>query len=133
MPLDPEVQEALEDLRRELRDRGRAAPADRGGHDRDVLHAREDLDEVLRREGYRLSRRELDELVQARDNARLDERLNRLLDERLAAAATDEDDEGDDEGDDDGDGKSKRKPKAKAKPGDKTPPAGTKDEGEEWV
>ncbi len=127
MPLDPEVQEALEDLRRELRDRGRAAPADRGRHDRDVSHAREDLDEVLRREGYRLTRRELDELVESRDNARMDERLNRLLDERLAATAPGEGDEGD--GDADEDGKSKPKPK----PGDKTPPAGAKDEGQEWV
>ncbi len=63
--MDDDVREAIEQLRGELKDLGRArTPNERRESQAGVRDAREDLEDVLRREGYRISRRDLDRLVE---------------------------------------------------------------------
>lgn len=124
--MDDDVKQALEDLRGELKDlaRTRAGTSERRTAERDVASAREDLEDVLRREGYRLSRRELDRLVDEEEERRFNARLDKALADRAAA-----DDEEEDEEELDEDGKPKPKPKGKPKP--KAKPTAT--EEEEWA
>lgn len=126
--MDDDVKQALDDLRADLKELGRtrAGSGERRRAEADVRESREDLEDVLRREGYRLSRRELDRLVDEDEDRRFNERLDRRLAE-LKAAEEDDGDEDDEEVEgEDGKPKPKRKPAAK-----KTEPA--KDEEEEWT
>ena len=124
--MDEDVKTAFDELRAEMKDLARArTPSQRQSAERDVRDAREDLEDVLRREGYRLSRRELDAMIDEREERRFNERLDKAL---AARAAADEDDSGDGEEELDEDGKPKAKAKAKPKP----KPA-AKTEEEEWT
>jgi hypothetical protein len=125
--MDDDVKQALDDLRGELKDlaRTRAGTSERRTAERDAAAAREDLEDVLRREGYRLSRRELDRLVDEEEERRFNARLDKALADRAAA---DEDDDENDDAELDEDGKPKPKPKGKPKP--KPKPA---TEEEEWT
>ncbi len=81
--MDDDVKQAIDELRAELREAARArTPAARRDASVDVREAREDLEDLLRREGYRLSRRELDALIDEREERRFNERLDRALKER---------------------------------------------------
>lgn len=134
--MDPDVQEALDEFRRELRTlAGARTPRERTAAREDVDDAREDLEDVLRRHGYKLSRRDLDELVEGRDKARFRAWFEELEQERAAAARQDDDEDEDGENDDDEDGEKKRKPAAKRKSAAKQPPQvdGTVETEEEWV
>ena len=121
--MDDDVREALDELRDEMRTLGKArTPAARASAREDVREAREDLDDVLRREGYHLSRREIDSFVAERD----ERRIAVAVDKRLAELAADDKDEG--EVDEDG----KKKPAAK-KPAAKKPAAKDGETEEEWT
>jgi Mg-chelatase subunit ChlI len=129
MPIDDETRRELEAIRAEMRDELRAATSSR---ERDHVRGetRVDLEDVLRSEGYRLSRRELDELMSARDDARLEAKLDAMLEERARVAAEDEEEE---DGDGDDDDAKKKKPPTKKTTAKTT--AGAKsddDEEEEW-
>lgn len=126
MPLDPEVQAAIDNVGRELREELRTA---RSPRDRDDARgdAVADLDDVLRANGYRLTRRELDALVAAQEEERITAAVERALAARDAAAGDEDEDEDDD--DDDG-GEDGDKPKPKAKPKAKT--ADGDDDEAEW-
>ena len=87
--MDDDVKEALDELRKELREARRSPSPQR---DRDVREAREDLDDVLRREGYRLSRRELDQLVDEQNERKQRELFERWYEERTAAEQEDNED-----------------------------------------
>jgi hypothetical protein len=125
--MDDDVKQALDDLRGELKDlaRTRAGTSERRTAERDAAAAREDLEDVLRREGYRLSRRELDRLVDEEEERRFNARLDKALADRAAVGDEDEDEE--EELDEDG--KPKPKPKPKGKPKPKPKPT----EEEEWT
>ncbi len=130
--MDEDVKDAIEQLRGELKDLGRArTPNERRESERGVQDAREDLEDVLRREGYRINRRDLDRLVDADDERKFNDRLDKALAARAAADAEEEEEE---ELDADG---NPVKPKAKAKPKPKPKPAGATgakpDEEEEWT
>lgn len=121
--MDDDVKAAFDELRAEMKDLARArTPAQRQSAERDVRDAREDLEDVLRREGYRLSRRDLDAMIDEREERRFNERLDRALAAREAAEAGEEEEE---ETGEDG------KPKAKAKP--KPKPGAKPNEEEEWT
>ena len=120
--MDDDVREALE--RNAGCDRGAGegrTPAARREAKAEVAAEREDLEDALRREGYKFTRKDLDSLAEARD----EERLRRML-AKIKAEADEEIDEP--ELDDEGNPvvKPKPKPKAKTKPGEK-------DELEEWT
>lgn len=96
--MEDDVREALEELRSELADQRRArTPAAQREARSGVAEAREDLEEVLRREGYHLSRRELDAMLEQRDEAKFRARMDRYLDE-LAAGEEEAGEEDDDAG-----------------------------------
>ena len=123
--MDDDVKTAFDELRAEMRDAARArTPAARTEGDRHVREAREDLEDVLRREGYRLTRRELDRLVEEDEDRRFNDRLDKALAARAAAEADEDDDE--DELDDEGNPKAKKKTAAKK-------PAAKPTEEEEWT
>lgn len=124
MPIDPEVQAAIDKIGTELRSELRTArtASDRADVRGDAVA---DLDDVLRANGYRLTRRQLDELVDSQEQARIDAAVEKALAARDAAATTDDDDAADDADDDADDGD---KPKPKPKPTDK--PAD--DDDAEW-
>jgi predicted ABC-class ATPase len=131
MALDDETRRELEELRNEIADlrRSRATSRpDTTGLGQTL--ARADLDEVLRENGYRLNRRELDDLVKSRDDAALESKLEALLTAREAAAAAAEEEEEEEEELDEN-GKPKPKPAAK-KPAAKKTPAPEDDEEAEW-
>jgi hypothetical protein len=131
MPLDAEVKAELDSIRRELFDELRSARTPR---EREAVRseAAADLDDVLRANGYRLSRRELDEIMAQRD----DDRIAAAVDRRLAAIREAErdaaDDDESDESDESDDAGEKKKPAAK-KPAAKKPAADGQTEEEEWV
>lgn len=87
---------------------------------RDAGEARDDLDAVLRKHGYRLSRDDLDELAEQREYESFRKRMQRFVDEQKAGGSGSSDDD-DDSG---GKGKGKRKAKAGASKGgdDDAPP-----------
>ena len=122
MPLDPEVQDELDAIRRELRDELRSARTPR---EREAVRgeARADLEEVLRDNGYRLTRRELDEIIAQREDDRVNAAVERALAARDAAAAEEEEEEG--EENEDG--------TPAKKPARKKPAAAKGDEEEEWT
>ena len=126
--MDDDVKAAFDELRAEIKDASRArTPSVQREGDRHVREAREDLEDVLRREGYRLSRRELDRLVDEDEDRRFNERLDKALAARVAAESEEEEEELDADGNPTG----KKKPAAK-KPATKKP-AAAKPEEEEWV
>src|SRR5581483_11545386 len=110
MPLDEEARREIEGMLSEMRDELRSARTPR---EREAVRTetRADLEDVLRENGYRLSRRELDEIMRKRDDERIAAAVDRRLAE-LAAENEEEDDDGDDDDDggDDGDGGEKKKP-----------------------
>lgn len=128
MPLDEEARRELDAVRAELADAleelRRRPSADSSGA---VREAKLDLDDALRREGYRLSRRELDELVRARDDAALEAKLAAMLDAREAAAREAAEQEEEEEEEEDGGEPAGKKTKRK-KSGD-----GDGDEEKEWT
>lgn len=121
--MDDDVKEAFDELRAEMREAARARPADRASSERHVREARADLEDVLRENGYRLSRRELDAMIDEREERRFNERLDKALAARAAAEQQEEEEE--EEVGEDG------KPKAKAK--QKAKPAAKPSEEEEWT
>lgn len=127
MPIDPEVQAELDRIGAELRAELRTART--AGDRADVRgDAVADLDDVLRANGYRLTRRELDALVASQEEERINAAVERALAARDAAAAESDDDEEDDDADGD---KDKKKPAAgNKKPADDKKPGD--DEDEEW-
>lgn len=120
--MDDDVKEAFDELRAEMREAARARPADRASSERHIREARADLEDVLRENGYRLSRRELDAMIDEREERRFNERLDKALAARAAAEA--EEEEGEEEGDEGEAGKKKQAAKKK-------PAAAT--EEEEWT
>lgn len=124
--MDDDVKAAIDELRADIKEASRArTPRERSEGERNVRESREDLEDVLRREGYRLSRRELDAMIDEREERLFNERLDKAL---AARVASDEDDEGSEEElDEDG------KPKAKKKPAAKKPAAKQSTEEEEWT
>src|SRR5581483_10839979 len=134
MPLDEEARREIEGMLSEMRDELRSARTPR---EREAVRSetRADLEDVLRENGYRLSRRELDEIMRKRDDDRIAAAVDRRLAELAAdAEAEDDGEEGDDDGDDDG-SEEKPKPKSRAKPKPKPKAGTTAAEGgeEEWV
>ncbi len=125
--MDDDVKAAFDDLRGELKELARArTPATKREAERDVRDAREDLEDVLRREGYRLSRRELDAMIDEREERRFNERL----DKRLAELAEGEEGEGEEGEGDEGEGEEGKPAKKKAAA---KKPAAVKDEEDEWT
>lgn len=124
--MDDDVKEALDELRQELRKAQRAPSPQR---ERDVREAQEDLDDVLRRHGYRLSRRELDAILNERDERRQRDLFERWYEERTAAEQ--EDGEDGEENEEEGDGEGKTKAKLKQRNAKKE--TKTEDEEEEWT
>ncbi len=123
--MDDDVKQAIEELREEIRTATKArTPAQRSSAASDVRDARESLEDVLRREGYRLSQRDLDRLVDADDERRFNERLDKALADRAAREEGEEDEDEDADSD-------KAKPKAKRKPA--AAAAAKSDEEEEWT
>lgn len=102
----------------------------------DVVEAEDDeLEAALRREGYRLSRRELDALMEEREYAKFKTYVERYAAEVGAQPALGADEE-DDEADDGGKAKSSPLPRKTAKKPAKTPSAnGSPDDEDEadWV
>lgn len=136
MPLDDDARRELDAIRSELREEldelRRSRTAGAGDSAAATREARADLEDVLRREGYRMSRRELDELVRARDEAALEAKLEAMLDAREAARAAAEE-EAEEEAEDGDGGKEKEKRKTKTGAGKKTDGGGADDdEEEEW-
>jgi hypothetical protein len=137
MAIDDETKRELDAIRSEFRDGlddlKRAGTTREREHARgEIAGAREDLEDVLRREGYRLSRRELDAMIDARDEERFTARLDAALEARAAAEA----EEGEEDGDGDGDDPKKKKPPAGRKRTPAKKPAGSADDGEteeEWT
>lgn len=122
--MDDDVKEAFDELRAEMREAARArTTSERSAGDRHVREARADLEDVLRENGYRLSRRDLDAMIDEREERRFNERLDKALAARAEAEA-EEGEEGEEEGED-------GKPKAKAKP--KAKPTAKPSEEEEWT
>lgn len=116
--MDDDVREALDEMQDAIAALGKArTPAARREAKAEVAAEREDLEDALRREGYKFTRKDLDSLAEARD----EERLRRML-----AKIKAEEDEGIDEPELDDEGKPVAKQKAKK-------PAGDKDELEEWT
>lgn len=109
--MDDDVREALDELREE---NARLKRALESGSRRDqtrareeVASAREDLEDVLRREGYRFSRKDLDRIAQEMDDKRLDDRVEQKLREMGIVKPDEKDD--DDKDDDDKDDKNDKK------------------------
>lgn len=125
--MDDDVRQALDEMRQEMRELARArTPAQRSSARDDVREAREDLEDVLRREGYQISRRQLDELLEQEDERKFNARMEKFLADRAAADEADEDDQ-----DDDGEG-ANGKPKPKRKPKPKAGATVVDEEAEEW-
>src|SRR6202451_3885799 len=104
--MDDDVTAAIEELQDQVGKLAKArTPAARTTAREDVSDARDDLEDVLRREGYRLSRRDLDAILEEREGRKFNERLERALKAR--------EEEADEEAEIDDDGKPKPKPKAK--------------------
>jgi hypothetical protein len=127
--MEDDVREAIDELRDLVRQGLQARTPERRQEARnDVREAREDLETVLRREGYSFSRKELDALTKERDYQAFRTNFDRMMDE------VGRDDDDDDQGDDD-DAAAKAKPKTRRKPAGK--PASGKpaddDDDEEWV
>jgi hypothetical protein len=118
--MDDDVREALDEMQDAIAALGKArTPAAKRTAQADVAAEREDLEDVLRREGYRVSRKDLDALIETRE----EERLRKML---AKIKAEEEPEEDEPELDAEGKPVAKPKPKPKAKPGEK-------DELEEWT
>lgn len=136
---DQEILERFERLERTIEQAQRArTPAERERARDRADDQREDLEQVLRREGYHFTRKELDEMAEEREFQRFKARFDRLAAENLPKPGEEGDEE--DEEDEDGDGAKKppakrtRKPKPPAGDGDSgSSGGGTGDEEEEWT
>lgn len=131
--MEDDVREALEELRESVAELGRArTPQRRQQAQRQVAEEREDLEEVLRANGYRLSRKDLDELIEEREFERFRARYERMQAESKGDG--DGDGKGDGDGDGKGDGDGDGKGKGKGKPAGQGSGSGSSgDDTGEWT
>jgi hypothetical protein len=87
-----QLADALEEIRglREDVKRAKTPTAKREARE-DVRDAEEDLEDVLRRNGYRLTRRDLDAIVDQREDDVFRQRMDRWLKDRREAGDPDDD------------------------------------------
>jgi hypothetical protein len=116
--MDDDVREALDELQESIGKLSKArTPAQQQQARETVREERADLEEVLRREGYSFTRKDLEKLREDREFEKFRERYARLLSEDDPDESVEEEEETE--------GKPKPKPKPK--------PTGSKDDTEEWV